>query len=162
VAERRLEAEERLIGLATQRPVTPEQANPHLAEVGERPISERQRVADLVRRPGTSLRTLLAQTGGAEEDVPVEAWLSAEIEMRYEGYLARERESAIRLRELADFALPADLPYLEMANLSTEARQKLDRVRPESLGQAARVPGVSPSDLQGIVHEVVRRGRASA
>jgi tRNA uridine 5-carboxymethylaminomethyl modification enzyme len=82
--------------------------------------------------------------------------------MRYEGYLARERESAARLAELADFALPAGLPYLELASLSTEARQKLDRIRPESLGQASRIPGVSPSDLQSIVYEVVKRRRASA
>jgi len=162
VADRRLEAEERLKELAARRTVTPEQANAHLAEVGERPISERQPVVDLVRRPGTSLKTLLAQTGEMEVEAPAEAWLSAEVEMRYEGYLARERESARRLRELADFSLPSDLPYSEMTSLSTEARQKLDRVRPESLGQAARVPGVSPSDLQGIVHEVVRRRRTPA
>jgi tRNA uridine 5-carboxymethylaminomethyl modification enzyme len=120
-------------------------------------------VADLVKRPGASLRVLLDAAGRMPgEEVEDEAWLSAEIEMRYAGYLARERESAARLSELAEFSLPGDLPYLELPALSTEARQKLDRIRPESLGQASRVPGVSPSDLQGIVHAVVKRGRVSA
>jgi tRNA uridine 5-carboxymethylaminomethyl modification enzyme len=162
MVEARLEAEDRLTALARESSLAPNDANPHLTAVGERPIVERQCVADLVKRPGTSLRALLEGAGrtlGAEAD---DAWLSAEIEMRYEGYLARERESAARLAELADFALPAGLPYLELASLSTEARQKLDRIRPESLGQASRIPGVSPSDLQSIVYEVVKRRRASA
>ena len=162
LVETRLASEQRLMDLAEQCGITPDQANPHLSAVGERPISERQKVGDLVRRPGTSLRALLDLAEAGQADASTEAWLSAEIELRYQGYLARERESAGRLRELADFSLPPDLPYLEMVSLSTEARQKLDRVRPESLGQAGRVPGVSPSDLQGIVHEVVRRRRASA
>jgi len=160
--EARLSDERRLADLAASVRIAPQEANTHLAEVGERPTNERQRVADLVRRPGTDLRTLLAAADAAPADIEPDAWLSAEIELRYEGYLARERESATRLGELADFSLPTDLPYLEMLSLSTEARQKLDRIRPESLGQASRVPGVSPSDLQSIVHEVVRRRRASA
>ena len=162
IVEERLEAEDRLTALARDRSVTPDDANPHLTAVGERPIVERQRVADLVKRPGTSLRVLLEASGEALPAGPEEALLSAEIEMRYEGYLARERESAARLAELADFSLPADLPYLDLASLSTEARQKLDRVRPQSLGQASRIPGVSPSDLQAIVYEVVKLGRVSA
>jgi tRNA uridine 5-carboxymethylaminomethyl modification enzyme len=162
IVEKRLGDERHLAELADDVRLAPENANPHLSAVGERPISERQRVAELVRRPGTDLRTLLEAAGAAPEGVDSEAWLSTEIELRYEGYLARERESAARLSELADFPLAPDLPYLAMTSLSTEARQKLDRIRPESLGQASRVPGVSPSDLQGIVFEMVRRGRASA
>jgi tRNA uridine 5-carboxymethylaminomethyl modification enzyme len=155
--------EDRLSALARESSVAPADANPHLAAIDERPIAERQRVAELVKRPGASLRALLDAAGRTpSEEIEDEAWVSAEIEMRYAGYLARERESAARLAELAEFSLPPDLPYLELASLSTEARQKLDRVRPESLGQASRIPGVSPSDLQGIVHEVVQRRRASA
>jgi tRNA uridine 5-carboxymethylaminomethyl modification enzyme len=162
IARKRLDDEERLAALADQVRLSPEDANPLLRAVGERPISERQKVAELVRRPGTDLRALLEAGASVPEGIDADVWLSAEIELRYEGYLGRERESAARLSELADFPLAPDLPYLELASLSTEARQKLDRIRPESLGQASRVPGVSPSDLQGIVHEMVRRRRASA
>jgi tRNA uridine 5-carboxymethylaminomethyl modification enzyme len=159
---RRLGDDARLLELARTTAIAPAAANPLLAEVEEAEIAEPQRVMDLVRRPRTSLRALLAAAGAAPADLVEESWLWAEVELRYEGYLARERESARRLAELADFRLPADLPYLELRSLSTEARQKLDRVRPESLGQASRIPGVSPADLQSIVFEVVRRRRASA
>jgi tRNA uridine 5-carboxymethylaminomethyl modification enzyme len=162
VVERRLEMEERATTLAQEVSLGPEEANPILESVGERPVTGRQRVVDLVRRPGIDLRALLDVVGEAPSDLTPEAWRSAEIEIRYEGYLAKEREAATRLRELADFGLPDDLPYLELRSLSTEARQKLHQVRPGSLGQASRVPGVNPSDLQGIVHEVVRRRRTSA
>jgi tRNA uridine 5-carboxymethylaminomethyl modification enzyme len=104
----------------------------------------------------------VAAAGVTLDDVAPDAWLCVEIGFRYEGYLARERESAARLAEMASFHLPPDLPYDELRCISTEARQKLARIRPDSLGQASRVPGVSPSDLQGIVMEVVRRRRASA
>ena len=70
---------------------------------------------------------------------------------------ARSRASPKnRLTELASFVLPSDLPYNAMASLSTEARQKLDRVRPSSLSQASRVPGVSASDLHNLVMETLR------
>jgi tRNA uridine 5-carboxymethylaminomethyl modification enzyme len=160
--ERRLEAEERLMATARATAVAPEAANPVLSALGERAIGEPTRIVDLVRRPRVSLRALLGTAGADGCDVESEAWLSAEVEMRYEGYLAREREAAARLAEMASFRLPDDLAYGELKSISTEARQKLDRIRPESLGQASRIPGVSPSDLQSIVFEVVRRRRASA
>jgi tRNA uridine 5-carboxymethylaminomethyl modification enzyme len=148
--------------LARRTTVTPAAANPLLEAMGERPIAEPQRIADLARRPRVGLRDLVGAAGAMPDGVGPDAWLSVEIELRYEGYLAREQESAARLAEMASFHLPADLPYDELRCISTEARQKLSRIRPESLGQASRVPGVSPSDLQGIVMEVVRRRRASA
>ena len=87
---------------------------------------------------------------------------SAEIELKYAGYITREREAATRLAELANFSLPRDLPYAELMSLTTEARQKLDEIRPESLARAGRIPGISPSDLQNLVFEVLRRRRAVA
>ena len=112
------------------------------------------------------VRALATELGGrpvgSGESGPGEAWMSAEIELKYEGYLAREREAALRLAELASFQLPDDLPYGEFASISTEARQKLLALRPDSLSQASRIPGVSPSDLQNLVFEVVRRRRAAA
>jgi tRNA uridine 5-carboxymethylaminomethyl modification enzyme len=80
------------------------------------------------------------------------------MELRYEGYLEKERNRAEALRRQADFALPAALSYPELHSLSFEARQKLDRIRPATLAQAGRIPGVSPSDLQNLVMEVRKRG----
>ena len=96
------------------------------------------------------------------DEFTADALATADIELKYEGYIAREREAAIRLAELAAFVLPPDLPYLDLPSLATEARQKLDRVRPTSLAQAGRVPGVTPSDLHNLVVETLRWRRKVA
>jgi tRNA uridine 5-carboxymethylaminomethyl modification enzyme len=162
VLERRLGADERLVRLATDSRVPAEDANAVLTSSGEPPVRGTQRVVDLVRRPPVSLRALLSRTDADLGWVPEDSWMSAETEIKYEGYLAREQAAATRLSEMASFHLRPDLPYGEFASLSTEARQKLDRVRPGSLAQASRIPGVSPSDLQNLVVEVVRIGRTAA
>jgi len=154
VAEGRLGEEERLVTAARETTITPAQAAAALAATGTK-LVEPERVASVVKRPGAALGVLLSAAGAAPE-VEADVVRSAEIELKYEGYLAREREAARRLAELASFALPCDLPYLELASLATEARQKLDVVRPTSLAQAARIPGVSPSDLHNLVVEATR------
>jgi tRNA uridine 5-carboxymethylaminomethyl modification enzyme len=154
VAECRLRQEEALLAMARETTITPAQADPVLAATGTR-LAEPERVASVVKRPGTSLGQLLTAAGVPAQERD-EVMMSAEIELKYGGYLAREREAARRLGELASFALPCDLPYLELASLATEARQKLDQVRPTSLAQAARIPGVSPSDLHNLVVEAAR------
>jgi tRNA uridine 5-carboxymethylaminomethyl modification enzyme len=100
------------------------------------------------------LRGLLSAAGHGIGDGEAQ-W--AELEIKYGGYLERERNAADRLREMDDFALPKELPYQKLQALSFEARQKLDLARPDSLGQAGRIPGVSPADLQALVLEVMRR-----
>ena len=152
-AERRLGDEEAALGLARETTITPTQAPV--------PLAESTRVAVIAKRPGVSLGALFA-AAGVGGSMPAEAIMAAEIEIKYDGYLAREREAASRLAELAAFVLPADLPYLELRTLATEARQKLDRVRPSSLAQAARVPGVTPSDLHNLVFEATRWRRRVA
>ncbi|MGD2134887.1 MAG: FAD-dependent oxidoreductase, partial [Gemmatimonadales bacterium] len=162
VLQRRLDHEERLLELAQSTTVRPARANPLLSALGQSLLDEPQRVSNLVRRPGIGLRAVINQV--VEEDPPFEpeAWMSVETELKYGGYLERERTAAARLADLAGFRLPQDLDYLALLSLSTEARQKLDRVRPQSLAQAGRIPGVSPCDLQNLVSEVVRRGKSAA
>ena len=152
-ADRRLEAEEEVLHRAAQTPIAPSAANPILGIVGSDPITEPVRASQLARRPGISLASLLASAGwvGAAEVVE---W--AEIEIKYSGYLQRERDRADRLAEMEDFRLDADLPYVTFQSISIESRQKLDSLRPVTLGQAGRVPGVSPSDLQNLVFEALR------
>ena len=160
VAARRFEEEEELLRVARMTTITPAAAAAVLADTGTT-LGEPERVASVARRPGVSLRALLEAAGVtvAADDAAV---VSAAIDLKYEGYLAREREAAARLAELAAFALPADLPYLELQSLATEARQKLDRIRPTCLAQAARIPGVSPSDLHNLVVETARWRRRVA
>src|SRR5690242_5653475 len=156
----RLDKEERVLALARDTTITPDQAAPALAESGGS-LATPERIAAVARRPHVSLKALL-ESVGAIDGVDAEAITAAEIELKYDGYLARERDAASRLAELASFTLPIDLPYPMLANLSTESRQKLERIRPTSLAQAARVPGVSPSDLHNLVMEAIRWRRRVA
>jgi len=160
-ADRRLEEEESVLTLARETTITPAQATGPLAASGTTLAGGAERIAAVAKRPGVSLGALL-EAAGVSGGFSAETIVAAEIEIKYDGYLAREREAAERLAELAAFALPPDLPYLELRSLATEARQKLDRIRPTSLAQAARVPGVSPSDLHNLVVEATRWRRRVA
>jgi tRNA uridine 5-carboxymethylaminomethyl modification enzyme len=152
-AHERLRREEEVLAVSRETAIAPAAVNDLLARAESREITEPVRVAELAKRPGVALGDLLALAG--IESYGEEEW--AEIEIKYGGYLARERDAAVRLQEMEGFVLPTSLAYRELSSLSFEARQKLDAARPESLGQAGRIPGVSPADLQALVLEVVKR-----
>jgi len=97
-----------------------------------------------------------AGVGGALDR---DAVVTTELELKYAGYFARERDQAAKLQRMGAFTLSPDLPYGEMRSLSFESRQKLAAIRPSTLAQAARVPGVSPTDLQNLVLEIEKRNR---
>src|SRR5690242_8752533 len=124
-AERRRVDEDGVLAAARATTIAPAAAASVLLPTGTT-LSEPERVASVARRPGASLAALLAAAGVALP-ADADALASAEIELKYDGYLAREREAAARLAELAAFVLPLELPYLELKSLATEARQKLDR-----------------------------------
>lgn len=131
----------------------------------EKQPPERIRATEAVRRPGVTAQAVVAAAEGLAplESVEADCLVALEVELKYEGYVRRERERAERLRAQADFVLRRDLPYRDFVTLSYEAREKLGRVRPDSLAQAGRIPGVSPADLQNLVLEVRRlRSPASA
>ena len=155
VLDRRVEAERALLTQANETNITPAQAAAVLDASGESILPHTMRIAEVAKRPGVSLRDLLAAVGVAADDA--DAALTAELELKYAGYFQRERAQAERMKTLREFEIPIELPYDELHSLSTEARQKLSRVRPTTLAQAGRVPGVSASDLQNLVIEVERR-----
>ncbi|MBA4073310.1 MAG: tRNA uridine-5-carboxymethylaminomethyl(34) synthesis enzyme MnmG, partial [Gemmatimonas sp.] len=157
--ETRLNDENRALQLAASTSVRPEQVHPLLERLGSAPIPHSVKISELARRQDVPLAALFDAAGLG--DAPVgEAVVTAELEIKYAGYFAREREAADRLRRMGDFALAVDLPYADMKSLSTEARQKLGHRRPLSLAMAARIPGVSPADLQNLVLEAERWRRA--
>jgi len=135
--------------------------------MGSEPVSEAVRAIDLVKRPEVSVDGLLAvapnmQKGWTEGwgDVATAAACKAfEIEVKYEGYVERDRQRAARLRERAGVHLGEGVPYMDFVTLSYEAREKLTHHAPETLSQAERIPGVSPADVQNLWLEV-RRWRA--
>jgi len=157
--EARLELEERVEGSARTATLDPNLANPILAAAESAPVNEPVRLADLAKRPGISLHDLMEAAGFDFSQEEVE-W--AAIELRYAGYIAREQAAAERLARMDHFELPDGLEYRPLASLSFEAREKLQVVRPRTLGQASRIPGVTPRDLQSLVVEVLRWRKQAA
>jgi tRNA uridine 5-carboxymethylaminomethyl modification enzyme len=156
--ERRLAEEARVQVWFERTSIEPEQAQAVLEHSGSDPLSQPVRAAELLRRPNVTARALIDAADHVEApSAPDSAVTTVEVELKYAGYVARERERAERLREQAQFSLEEDLPYEEFVTLSWEAREKLGRVRPGTLAQAGRIPGVSPADLQNLVLEVRRR-----
>ncbi|MGE5092655.1 MAG: tRNA uridine-5-carboxymethylaminomethyl(34) synthesis enzyme MnmG [Bacillota bacterium] len=153
-AEERLAGEDRVRAAAEGAVLDEAAANPLLEQHGSPPVAGPARVRDLARRQGVGLDALLQAAGETSDPETVE-W--AEIELKYEGYLAREAAAAARIAKLDDFRLPADLAYHSFRAISLEAREKLAAHAPATLGQASRIPGVSPSDLHGLLLEIARR-----
>jgi tRNA uridine 5-carboxymethylaminomethyl modification enzyme len=160
-AERRLADEDTAGAIARATSVSASAVNPLLERCGSAPVQHATRIAELAKRQGVSLGALL-EVADVEADVEADALITAELELKYAGYFVRERDQAAKLRRMGAFALAADLPYETMLSLSFESRQKLGALRPGTLAQAARVPGVSPTDLQNLVLEVEKWRRRSA
>jgi tRNA uridine 5-carboxymethylaminomethyl modification enzyme len=152
-AEGRLEREDRLIDFAESTSVR----LPDEEGVEGRPAPA-VRVADWARRPEVHLTAALAAAGVVDQDEEAVHW--ADVELKYEGYIARERRSAARLAGMEALEMPAGVRYREIDGLSREAVEKLERVRPRTLAQAGMVPGVTAADLHRVAHAVAR-GRVS-
>jgi tRNA uridine 5-carboxymethylaminomethyl modification enzyme len=153
----RLHEEDRVLMWFRETTLAPGAVEPALALAGSEPIAEPTRAVELLRRPRVRAEALYA-CAGPEKERPAgpDALAAVEIELKYEGYVARERARAHKLRDRANVLLDNDLPYFDFLTLSFEAREKLDRVRPETLAQAGRISGVSPADVQNLVLEVRR------
>ena len=156
----RLRHEDSAVRLAETTSIQPNEAAPILSAAGSSDLLQPVRIVDVARRQDVSLRALLRAVGRGA-DLDDEALVTADLEIKYAGYFERERAQADRMRRMGDFSLDDDLEYSEMRSLSLEARQKLSNLRPRSLAQASRIPGVSPSDLQNLVIEIERRRRVA-
>ena len=162
VLKDRLDQENKLVAWFHNTTLAPKDVDPLLVEAGSEPLSGSVKAVELLRRPRVRAKDLLgtasadSEIAKAKEGLRTGVLRAVEVELKYEGYVARERERAARLAEQSKLLLDYDLPYLEFETLSHESREKLDRIRPETFAQAARVPGVSPADLQNLLLEVRR------
>lgn len=147
---RRVKDKEKAIEAELQRlektSLSPQEANQLLADAGGRPVGERVKLIDLLRRSEVSMERLKSVCPHLSQQSPD---VLAELEMRvkYEGYVKRQLAQIERQRKMEERTLSASINYRELGGLSYQAREALDRVRPLSLGQAARVSGVSPADI---------------
>jgi tRNA uridine 5-carboxymethylaminomethyl modification enzyme len=160
VIARRFDHERQARSLAACTSVQPEQVDALLLTAGSTPLPHAMKIADVAKRQGVALGDLLAAAGVAS-DLERDAVTTAELEIKYAGYFDRERQQADKMKRMGEVALAADLPYEEMQSLSMEARQKLAALCPRTLAQAARVPGVSPSDVQNLALELEKRRRVT-
>lgn len=143
-----------LIDFAASYTVHPADINPYLESIGSSPLRQGIRLRDLITRPELNvymlakvlapLRDKIESVDECRRDEIVEA---AEILIKYQGYIDRERLTADKIRRLEDLRLGDRFDYSSIKSISTEARQKLDKIRPETVAQASRIPGISPADI---------------
>ena len=144
---------EEIISSCKNTHVRKEDINPALEALGTTPLREGCKIADLVSRPQLNFETIgniIPSLREAIDRLPnrnEEIAEAAEIKMKYKGYIEREKMVAEKMRRLEDIKIRGHFKYSELTQLSTEARQKLEAINPETLAQASRIPGVSPSDI---------------
>ncbi|WP_303221748.1 tRNA uridine-5-carboxymethylaminomethyl(34) synthesis enzyme MnmG [uncultured Prevotella sp.] len=144
---------DRIIEFCKNAPVKPREVNAFLESIGTTPLREGCKIFDLIARPqinmanlseiSSQLKELLDAAPNRKEEITE----AAEIKMKYKGYIEREKIIADKMHRLEDIKIRGRFKYSEMLQLSTEARQKLEKINPETLAQASRIPGVSPSDI---------------
>ncbi|MCQ2348470.1 MAG: tRNA uridine-5-carboxymethylaminomethyl(34) synthesis enzyme MnmG [Paludibacteraceae bacterium] len=143
----------RITSYLSATPVHAADINAWLESIGDSPLQHGCKLLDLVLRPKVTIMALAAQVPELHQLIDdlgeraTEIVESAEINIKYKGYIEREKLTADKLRRLDSIRLPRDFDYQSVQSLSTEARQKLMRIRPESIGAAGRIPGVSPNDI---------------
>ena len=131
--------------------------NQLLTEVGTSPITTGVRMVELLRRPQLTYR-ILAPFDLDRPDLPDSVFENVEIEIKYEGYIKRQKSDIEEMRRLEQKLLPKDVDYTTLVGLRTEAQEKLQSVRPANIGQASRISGVSPADVSVLLIWLSKRG----
>ena len=143
----------RILDFCNNTSIKPEVVNGFLEHLGTSPIKGATKIVDLVARPQVNFENLSAVIPSLKEAIEAspnrkeEIAEAAEIKLKYKGYIDRERVFAEKMRRLEDIKIKGHFKYSELHDLSTECRQKLEQIQPETLAQASRIPGVSPSDI---------------
>ena len=144
---------DRIVTFCKETPVKPKAINGFLESLGTSPLKGTVKIADLVARPQVNFKNLSEQIPELKEVLNSpknrvdEIDEAAEIRMKYKGYIDRERVFADKMHRLENIKIKGRFNYSELHDLSTECRQKLERIQPETIAQASRIPGVSPSDI---------------
>lgn len=135
--------------------------NELLVSHGTTPVFTGVKLSDLIRRPQLNYQ-ILAPADLERPELPEAVFEAVEIELKYEGYIRRQKAQISEMLRLENRALPNDIDYGEISGLRTEAQEKLQEVRPESIGQASRISGVSPADISVLLIWLARRGGETA
>ena len=149
--ERKLNESEKMVAFFRETSVSVAETNPILEEKGTAAISQGDKMFKIFSRPQIDLEDMIkfekVQNYVAENDLDEEILEQAEIQVKYSGYIEKERNNADKLTRLEDVKIPADFDYNKIKSMSIEAKQKLNKIRPVTISQASRISGVSPSDI---------------
>lgn len=145
---------ERLSGIV----LSPAVINPVLEENGTTPVATGVRMSDVLKRPEITYEKL-AVVDKDRPNLPDDVCEEAEIKLKYDGYIKRQEQQALQFKKMENKLLPEDCDYSDIHGLRLEARQKLNKIKPKSLGQASRISGVSPSDVSVLVIWLESQGR---
>ena len=145
-------AVESLISMLRKSSVKIGEIDSYLISIGEEPLSQGKKLYDIVLRSNVTINSLKNEVAKLKSfieknNLSDEVVEQAEIQIKYRGYIEREKYYAEKMHRLEEIAIPANFDYTAMNSLTIEARQKLSRIRPETIGQASRIPGVSPADI---------------
>ena len=132
--------------------VAPDEISDYLKTINSAPLSQKKKIADVLIRNNVSLFDLIEIVAPlkkfvASHNLSHEIIEQVEIEVKYSGYIEREKAIADKLQRLEEIRIPADFDFMKVTSITIEARQKLSRIRPATIGQASRIPGVSPADI---------------
>lgn len=151
--EKKKEQTQKVVSFFKKESADPVEINPTLEAKGSEPIRQKMKMFTVLSRPklflndflrpGNALDQLLDEIGPDRKEIAEQA----EIQMKYEGYIEKEEEMALKMARLENVALHDDIDYGKFASLSIEAREKLTKIRPRTIGQASRISGISPSDI---------------
>ena len=132
----------KLAGVIKKTKIEPKKANPILKKLKSAEIKEKRSVELLTKRPGVSLKHLMDNKGFDQDVVD-----QVEINLKYESYILKEKEVVGKMKRLEESRIPDRFNYNKLVSLSAEGKEKLNKIKPKSIGQASRISGVSPSDV---------------
>lgn len=148
-----------IISLINEMSISPDDINGLLDDLNTSQVFQKTKLQKILSRPQvnlTDLRKALPMLNEKLSDIPSEWIDSAEIAIKYEGYLAKEQEMVEKMLRLEEVKLHPNLDYSKLSSLSSEAKEKLSKIRPKTLGQASRISGISPSDVSVLMVHVGR------
>ncbi len=149
---------ERVLEFLKKTSISPSFINPYLEKIGSSPLKQSIKMFDLLRRPEVDIREF-KKTIPELKDLSEDILSEIETEVKYSGYIEKQKREVERFKRLERMSLPEDLDYSEIPGLSNEVKEKLNKVRPRSIGQALRIPGITPAAISCIQIYLKKKGR---
>lgn len=144
------ETVQKITKFAQNHNANPEEVNPYLESLGSSPIDQKARIAQLISRPNielNSLRNIIPSLDAICQNADEESLQAVEIAIKYEGYIRKEQEMVEKMNRLETVRINPEYDYQSIIALSNEAKTKLSKIKPMTIGQASRISGVSPADI---------------